>query len=68
MARISFRLPQDIDETDWREFLETAMESGKPGPEFQAIRAQVPGVMRSFTKTREWIYHPMRSATAIGPM
>lgn len=57
MARISFRLPQDIDETDCREFLETAMESGKPGPEFQAIRAHVPGVMRSFTKTREWIYH-----------
>lgn len=57
MARISFRLPADIDEDDCREFLETAMEQGKPGPEFQAIRAHVPGVMRSFTKTREWIYH-----------
>lgn len=56
MARISFRLPETIDETDCREFLETAMTHGKPGPEFQAIRAHVPGVMRSFTRTREWIY------------
>lgn len=56
MARISFRLPETIDEPDCREFLETAMTHGKPGPEFQAIRAHVPGVMRSFTRTREWIY------------
>ncbi len=57
VANISFRLPEDIAEEDCRRFLETAMENGKPGPEFQAIRAHVPGVMRSFTKTREWIYH-----------
>lgn len=57
MARISFRLPQDIAEADCREFLETAMANGKPGPEFQAIRAHVPGVMRSFTTTRDGIYH-----------
>lgn len=57
MARISFRLPHDIEETDCREFLETAIAEGKPGPEFQAIRAHVPGVMRSFTQTRQWIYH-----------
>ena len=57
MARISFRLPDQIDEPDCRSFLETAMANGKPGPEFQAIRAHVPGVMRSFTKTREWIYY-----------
>ena len=57
MARISFRLPAEIDEEDCRGFLESAMEHGKPGPEFQAIRAHVPGVMRSFTKTRDWIYH-----------
>ena len=57
MARISFRLPQDIAEADCREFLETAMAKGKPGPEFQAIRAHVPGVMRSFTHTRDGIYH-----------
>lgn len=57
MARLSFRLPEQIDEPDCREFLETAIANGKPGPEFQAIRAHSPGVMRSFTRTREWIYH-----------
>ena len=57
MARLSFRLPEQIDEADCKEFLEKAIANGKPGPEFQAIRAHAPGVMRSFTKTREWIYH-----------
>lgn len=57
MARLSFRLPQHIDEPDCKEFLETAIANGKPGPEFQAIRAHAPGVMRSFTKSREWVYH-----------
>ena len=57
MANISFRLPGDIEEEDLRGYLEVAMANGKPGPEFQSIRSHVPGVMRSFTKTREWIYH-----------
>ena len=57
MANISFRLPNEIEDPDGRQWLEAAIEAGKPGPEFQAIRAHVPGVMRSFTKTREWIYH-----------
>lgn len=57
MANISFKLPHEITETEQREWLETAIANGKPGPEFQAIRAHVPGVMASFTKTREWIYH-----------
>lgn len=57
MARISFRLPSHIEELECREWLEQAIAKGKPGPEFQAIRAHVPGVMRSFTMTRSWIYH-----------
>ena len=57
MANITFRLPDDIEDPENRAWLESAIEAGKPGPEFQAIRAHVPGVMRSFTKTREWIYH-----------
>lgn len=57
MANISFRLPDDIDEDECREWLEKAMADGKPGPEFQSIRAHNPGVMRSFTMSREWIYH-----------
>ena len=57
MARITFRFPDDLENTECREWLEAAMKAGKPGPEFQAIRAHVPGVMRSFTKSREWVYH-----------
>lgn len=57
MARISYTLPQDLTDEECRGWLESAIERGKPGPEFQSIRAHVPGVMRSFTKTREWIYH-----------
>ncbi len=57
MANISFRLPAEIEEHDCRKWLEKAIAKGKPGPEFQAIRAHTPGVMRSFSQTREWIYH-----------
>ena len=57
MANISFRSPEEIEDPQCRQWLEDAMAAGKPGPEFQSIRSHVPGVMRSFTKTREWIYH-----------
>lgn len=57
MAHISYRMPSDIEDPQGREWLETAMRDGKPGPEFQSIRSHVPGVMRSFTETRAWIYH-----------
>jgi alkylhydroperoxidase family enzyme len=57
MARISFKLPADIKDDRCREWLEKAIAAGKPGPEYQAIRAHSPGVMRSFTETRQWIYH-----------
>ena len=57
MARISFRLPSQIDDPECRGWLETAIDRGKPGPEFQAIRAHAPGVMRSFTMSRQWLYH-----------
>ena len=57
MARISFRIPSQIEEPESRQWLEEAIERGKPGPEFQAIRAHAPGVMRSFTMSRRWVYH-----------
>jgi len=57
VARIDFRLPSQIDDAECRGWLETAIERGKPGPEFQAIRAHAPGVMRSFTMSRQWLYH-----------
>lgn len=57
MANISYLVPSKVDDQDCRRWLEEAIAAGKPGPEFQAIRAHQPGVMRSFTQTREWIYH-----------
>jgi alkylhydroperoxidase family enzyme len=57
MTRIGFKLPSQIDDAECRGWLETAIERGKPGPEFQAIRAHAPGVMRSFTMSRQWLYH-----------
>ena len=57
MANISYRLPNEIEDPQLREWLETAISKGKPGPEFQAIRAHAPGVMRSFTMSRQWVYH-----------
>ena len=57
MARISFKLPSQIDDAECRGWLQRAIARGKPGPEFQAIRAHSPGVMRSFTMSRQWLYH-----------
>lgn len=57
MANVSYRLPWEIEDDECRTWLEDAIAAGKPGPEFQSIRANAPGVLRSFTKTREWIYH-----------
>jgi alkylhydroperoxidase family enzyme len=57
MANVSYVTPARIQDPECRRWLEEAIAAGKPGPEIQAIRAHVPGVMRSFTKTREWIYH-----------
>ena len=57
MAHISYRAPDEIDDPELRTWLEEAIAAGKPGPEYQSIRSHQPGVMRSFTKTREWIYH-----------
>ncbi len=57
MARIPYVLPEELADPDMRAWLESAIAAGKPGPEIQSIRAHSPGVMRSFTKTREWIFH-----------
>lgn len=57
MARLTFKLPHDVAEDDCRRWLEASIAHGKPGPEFQAIRAHVPGVMRSFNESRRWVYH-----------
>lgn len=56
MSRIRFRLPSEIDDPEVRGWVEASIRDGRPGPEIQAIRAQAPGVIASFTKTREWLF------------
>lgn len=56
VPNISFKLPSQIEDPECRAWLETAMAAGKPGPEFQSVRAHAPGVMRSFTMSRQWVY------------
>lgn len=57
MSRISYLSPDEVADEQIKAWLIQAIDDGKPGPEFQAIRAQVPGVIRSFVRTREWIFH-----------
>ena len=56
MARISYVCPSDIRDPQIREWLDEAIEAGRPGPENQAIRAHQPDVMRSFTLTRKMLF------------
>lgn len=53
MARISYVVPDEIEDEETRGWLNDAIRDGKPGPENQSIRAHAPHVMRSFTKTRK---------------
>jgi alkylhydroperoxidase family enzyme len=57
VPRISFVLPHQVEDPQCRAWLDEAIAAGKPGPEYQAIRAHAPGVMRSFTESRRWVYH-----------
>jgi len=56
MARISYVIPEDVTDPQIRRWLDDAITAGRPGPENQAIRAHQPGVMRSFTQTREMLF------------
>jgi hypothetical protein len=49
VARISYLLPEDVNDPQMREWLQEAIDTGRPGPENQAIRAHNKVVMRSFT-------------------
>jgi alkylhydroperoxidase family enzyme len=57
MARISYVDPKSITDPEIRQWLEESIRKGRPGPENQAIRAHQPDVMRSFTMTRQWLFH-----------
>ena len=56
MARIGYIDPQTITDPQIRDWLDAAVQAGRPGPENQAIRAHQPDVMRSFTITRELLF------------
>ncbi len=56
MARISYVTPDAVGDPQIRRWLDEAIAAGRPGPENQAIRAHQPGVMRSFTQTRELLF------------
>ncbi|MFN7752239.1 MAG: hypothetical protein ACK5TE_08230 [Pseudomonadota bacterium] len=56
MARIDYIDPQTITDPQIRDWLDAAVQAGRPGPENQAIRAHQPDVMRSFTITREMLF------------
>ena len=58
MARISYLAPDMIADPQARQWLEDAIRVGRPGPENQAIRAQQPDVMRSFTTTFDMLFKP----------
>jgi alkylhydroperoxidase family enzyme len=57
MARVSYKVPAEIEDPECRGWLERSIETGRPGPEIQAIRAHQPAVMASFTRTRESLFH-----------
>lgn len=55
MARISYKVPTEVENLETASWLEKSIENGRPGPEIQSIRAHSYGVMASFNKTREWL-------------
>ncbi|MGE4658386.1 MAG: hypothetical protein AAEI08_05570 [Gammaproteobacteria bacterium] len=57
MARISYVVPDEVDDLEAREWLENAIAKGRPGPENQSIRAHQADVMRSFMYTRDLIFN-----------
>ena len=61
MARISYLAPDQIEDPELREWLEIAIEKGRPGPENQSIRAHQPDVMRAFTTTRKLLFDKQKN-------
>jgi hypothetical protein len=49
VPRISYFLPERLDDPELVGYLEQAARYGAPRPESQAIRAHVPAVLRSFS-------------------
>ncbi len=53
MARIPYADPNKITDPELAGYIEDARQHGAPRPESQLIRAHVPDVLRSFSRT--WI-------------
>ena len=80
MARISYVHPEEVQDPEMKEWLMDAINTGRPGPGNQAIRAHNKVVMRSFTMLQrtmrdDGILEPelrelmrARIATSWGPM
>jgi hypothetical protein len=57
MPRIPYVPFEEIEDPELRGYVETAMRRGTPRPESQSVRAHVPAVLRSFSRTWESVFH-----------
>ena len=65
MARISYVAPDEIEDPQLRQWLEDAIEKGRPGPENLSIRAHQPDVMRSFVESRQALFNKQTNAGVV---
>jgi hypothetical protein len=56
VPRISYADPASIHDPELAGYLEQARREGTPRPESQAIRARVPAVLRSFSRTWDAVF------------
>ena len=65
MARISYVAPDEIEDPQLRQWLEEALERGRPGPENLSIRAHQPDIMRAFMNTRKVLFNKKTNAGVV---
>ena len=65
MARIRYLAPDEIEDPQLRQWLEEAIESGRPGPENLSIRAHQPDIMRAFMNTRAVLFNKKTKAGVV---
>ena len=65
MARISYVAPDEIEDPQLRQWLEEAIENGRPGPENLSIRAHQPDIMRAFMNTRQVLFNKKTNAGVV---
>jgi hypothetical protein len=57
MPRISYFPADRIEDPELAAYLDRAAREGAPRPEIQSIRAHVPAVLRSFSRTWYSLFH-----------